>query len=1136
MKKNRILFKIALIASFIILFGLIKGNSYGAWSSYNISGMDSSKYPGYKDALLQVLNKHPNWKIKLYYTGLDWDSVLNSEYSGHKSSPLNLIQDTYSGDWICSICQKQKYDVSQQWYCASKQAIAYMMDPRNSFSDGYIFQFQDLNSSVGDREAVKKMTQGTFLYNDSYIDAIMESAQKYKISPFHIVARLRQEQGVNGNGDMNGYVYKTPTGEFVKVYNLYNINVSGNNKFEGLENGAKYAYEKGWFTPEKSIIGGAEFLKKAYINKGQTTLYFQKFDVIEEDGLYNHQYMQNVRAANDEGNTTYNAYNSNGIVNSAFEFTIPVYENMPSSACERPLSEKDKYCGDISSAITEFKIGKNSNNAEYISGQILIIEWIKGNSTVPRTTPKLTIESTDGTIKQELYVKQVSGNTYYFDKYINELDKTKRYIIKAELTEQVNISNNKAMTVKLENQKFSNSECYIKNNYLILGKFKGDLTNELHSIETFKTDSGLDYMKGSIMAIEWINGNANVPSEVPKIKLVSTDGSASYDLYVKYDSNNDYYFDICLNGINKNKQYNLKIELTEENNNSNSKVNTITIPEQSLGTICGKEMYVKDNKLAFKYEGSIETSLKELKLNVINDASYYISGKVQISELIQNKKTIPETLPKLTIESTDGTEKLTTYIKHDNNDIYYFDCYINGLNKNKEYNIYAELTENSNIGTNKRKLVNIPNYYLGTAGKFDIVVNENKLKYQYKGELTTELEKLVLEKNSDGSYHFKGQLMAIEWVNGKSTVPEDKPKILLESTDGSKKYETAVTSNGTNTYYFDIDIKDIDKTKNYNIKTYLTTKYNISNKKEDKANISKINSTLGEYGNYSIHVKDNYIYFKDESYIGNINSELYQFNVGKQNGATYVSGEIVVVEWVDGKSTVPEKKPKMRFKSIDGKVNMEVYVTATGTNTYYFDRYIEGIDTSKEYYFEIESGDSRNVSENRKMNVYYTRTKFDDTIVGKYHDKKIRLKRQKIIFEEDTYVGNINSELYQFNVGEQNGATYVSGEIVVVEWVDGKSTVPEEKPKMRFKSTDGKVNMEVYVTATGTNTYYFDRYIEGIDTSKEYYFEIESGDSRNISPNRKMNVYFSNTKFNNTIVGKYHNKNIRLLRQNIKFE
>ena len=89
----------------------------------------------------------------------------------------------------------------------------------------------------------------------------------------------------------------------------------------------------------------------------------------------------------------------------------------------------------------------------------------------------------------------------------------------------------------------------------------------------------------------------------------------------------------------------------------------------------------------------------------------------------------------------------------------------------------------------------------------------------------------------------------------------------------------------------------------------------------------------------------------------------------------------------------------MSFKSTDGTVEMEVFVTATGTNTYYFDRFIEGIDTSKEYYFEIESGDSRNVSENRSMNVYFTQTKYNDTIVGKYKEFGIRLLKQNIIFE-----------------------------------------------------------------------------------------------------------------------------------------
>ena len=212
-------------------------------------------------------------------------------------------------------------------------------------------------------------------------------------------------------------------------------------------------------------------------------------------------------------------------------------------------------------------------------------------------------------------------------------------------------------------------------------------------------------------------------------------------------------------------------------------------------------------------------------------------------------------------------------------------------------------------------------------------------------------------------------------------------------------------------------------------------------------------------------------------------------------------------------------------------------MTATGTNTYYFDRYVEGINTSKEYYFEVESGDSRNVSEYNKVNVYYSGTKFNNTVAGKYHGKRIRLSGQKITFEEDTYVGNLNTELKQFNVGIGAGnASYVSGEIVVVEWVDGKSTVPEVAPKMRFKSTDGTIDMEVFVTATGTNTYYFDRYIEGIDTSKQYYFEVESGDSRNVSEYRTVNVYFSDSHYNNTVAGKYHNYDIRLLEQKIIFE
>ncbi len=120
-----------------------------------------------------------------------------------------------------------------------------------------------------------------------------------------------------------------------KVYNLFNINVSGNTS-AGFLAGARYAYERCWFTQEASIEGGAAFVKEEYINKGQTTLYFQKYNVVDKNNLYQHQYMQNIRAANDEGNIMYNSYKKNGILDSHFEFKIPVYENMPATVCSRP--------------------------------------------------------------------------------------------------------------------------------------------------------------------------------------------------------------------------------------------------------------------------------------------------------------------------------------------------------------------------------------------------------------------------------------------------------------------------------------------------------------------------------------------------------------------------------------------------------------------------------------------------------------------------------------------------------------------------------------------------------------------------------------------------------------------------------
>ena len=97
---------------------------------------------------------------------------------------------------------------------------------------------------------------------------------------------------------------------------------------------ARRALAEQWFTPEACIRGSVKFLNTGYFEKGQTTLYFQKYNVVNQ--IYSHQYMTNIYGANDEGNKMYQGYNANGLLNREFKFVIPVYENMPSAPSTRP--------------------------------------------------------------------------------------------------------------------------------------------------------------------------------------------------------------------------------------------------------------------------------------------------------------------------------------------------------------------------------------------------------------------------------------------------------------------------------------------------------------------------------------------------------------------------------------------------------------------------------------------------------------------------------------------------------------------------------------------------------------------------------------------------------------------------------
>lgn len=338
-KKRLILIVIFILTSAVINLIMMKPvQAVKQTRSTEIDKIDEQKYPGVKQMIQDLQQKHLNWNFKILYTGLDWNEVIVNEYVGHGESPRNLVPvgTAYTGEWVCESCTENKYYDNGNWHCASKTALQYMMDARNSINDLDIFQFMELTYQECTIENIKPMVTGTFLDNDSYINAILEAGKMHNVSPYYIVALAIQEQGKSGSTTISG----TYAG-YKGYYNIFNINASGNSKETIIKNALLYAKQKEWDSLEKAINGGVEKISTSYIARGQDTLYLQKFDVDNTDKkLYWHQYQQNIMAAQNEGVTIRKTFEEINSIESAYTFVIPVYENMPSIAQTRPLIDK----------------------------------------------------------------------------------------------------------------------------------------------------------------------------------------------------------------------------------------------------------------------------------------------------------------------------------------------------------------------------------------------------------------------------------------------------------------------------------------------------------------------------------------------------------------------------------------------------------------------------------------------------------------------------------------------------------------------------------------------------------------------------------------------------------------------------
>lgn len=320
----------------------------------------------YKPALRALHSQHPYWKFEAFHSGLDWETSIQKESVVSK----NLIPNSKNIAWKSMETGAYKWETDtfvpydgSTWVTASKEIVAYYMDPRNFLTEQGIFQFELLayQPAYQTLSGLNHILNGTpmagvsYTYMDdagisqikSYADTFIDAAAYSGVSPYHLASRVKQEV-ITSKKDFSSSVTGTVSG-YEGLYNFFNIGAYHSTEPGGaIANGLKFAangttnastnalYKIPWTSPYRAILGGAYFVGSTYINRGQNTIFLEKFNLTSKT-TYGHQYMANVQAAASESSKTYTAYSAMNDV--PLVFSIPVYLNMPSTPAPLPADK-----------------------------------------------------------------------------------------------------------------------------------------------------------------------------------------------------------------------------------------------------------------------------------------------------------------------------------------------------------------------------------------------------------------------------------------------------------------------------------------------------------------------------------------------------------------------------------------------------------------------------------------------------------------------------------------------------------------------------------------------------------------------------------------------------------------------------
>ena len=329
--------------------------------------LNSQGFPeSYKVKLRELHKKHPTWIFTGTKTNRTWAEAmyLQDEFAQdyYDSSPGNSflnINPTKAAQGMEGYLSTQPNDYDYYtntfkphdglyWFQANSAAIAHYMDPRYYLTEYGIFTFQDLSydRSYQNEELVKQVLGNNHL--TQFSSYFMKAAEETNTSPIYLAALSRLEVGTSStNVCSNGQAGVLSDGvDYTGFYNFYNIGASSSPdpKLKSLQ----YAMSVGWNSAEKAIVNGANRISSNYIQCGQHTTYYQKYNFSPKatKGIW-HQYTTNIDGLETQAISAFNSYKNMGVSELPFKFDIPIFNDMPESTPLPALGNPNNYLNSL---------------------------------------------------------------------------------------------------------------------------------------------------------------------------------------------------------------------------------------------------------------------------------------------------------------------------------------------------------------------------------------------------------------------------------------------------------------------------------------------------------------------------------------------------------------------------------------------------------------------------------------------------------------------------------------------------------------------------------------------------------------------------------------------------------------------